>query len=192
MVQLQCLVRCYLVAVCSVQTGQCWCVRVSDQVLSSLGLGLLLLISGIAGTTSLQTADSADTLGTQQRHDVLWHRHTLTMETWGHDDMRTLRHDDMGMCLVCNGHGAGAHCRLGTAGRCCCWLGLAAAARRQTAELALTTATHSRWLAAVHCTVYTSPLYRLYMYSVYCVVAATWAQTGLLARTPSTRPVCPE
>ena len=55
---------------CSVQTGQCWCVRVSDQVLSSLGLGLLL-ISGIAGTTSLQAADSADTLGTQQRHDVL-------------------------------------------------------------------------------------------------------------------------
>ena len=32
-----------------------------DQVLSSLGLGLLLLISGIAATTSLQAADSADT-----------------------------------------------------------------------------------------------------------------------------------
>ena len=69
--QLQCLVIGYLVAVCSVQTGQCWCVRVSDQVLSSLGLGLLLLISGIAGTTSLQAADSVDTLGTQHRHDVL-------------------------------------------------------------------------------------------------------------------------
>lgn len=134
-------------AVCSVRTGLCCCVRVSrchgpplppDQVLSSLGL--LLLISGVFGTTSLQT----ETLSSQHRAQT---SRLVTSADTDTGDMGTWGHDDMSMCLVSSvqpGDGAGAHCRLGTAGCCCCCLGLAAAARRQTAELALTTATHSR------------------------------------------------
>ena len=99
--QQQCLVRGYLVAVCSVRTGLCCCVRVSrchgpplppDQVLSSLGL-LLLLISGVFGTTSLQT----ETLSSQHRAQT---SRLVTSADTDTGDMGTWGHDDMGMCLV--------------------------------------------------------------------------------------------
>ena len=178
-------------AVCSVRTGLCCCVRVSrchgpplppDQVLSSLGL-LLLLISGVFGTTSLQT----ETLSSQHRAQtsrLVTSADTDTgdMGTWGHDDM----------CLVSSlvtGRGHTADWGL-QAAAAAAWAWLP---RPQTSDSRACsyhrhslTLTSSRALYTVH-----PPLYRPYMYSVYCVVAAG-PRLGLLARTPSTRPVCPE